>query len=75
MHQQERVFSLMNNLWTSEKSGLKPETVKQMLITKCNLDCNCLEFHDILLGNRKLLKAIHSSEKYVVAEPLNSLTV
>lgn len=60
----ERVFSLMNNLWTNEKSRLKPENVKHMLMTRCNLDYSCVEFYDILLGNLKLLKAIYSSEKY-----------
>jgi len=29
---------------------------------------DCSEFHDFLLGNKKLLKHIHSSEKYLPKE-------
>lgn len=60
----ERVFSIMNNMWTHEKSRLKPETLKHLIITKCNFNQNCVELYDTLLRNPEMLKAIHSSEKY-----------
>ncbi|KAJ8874493.1 hypothetical protein PR048_025353, partial [Dryococelus australis] len=34
----ERVFTLMNTMWTSEKSSLKVETLRAMLIVKFNMD-------------------------------------
>jgi len=60
----ERVFSLMNNIWTSDKTQLNVDTLKAMLITKVNFSLSCSDFYDMLLQQPRLLKAIHSSEKY-----------
>lgn len=59
----ERVFSLMNAMWTSEKEAMKVETVGAMLEVKHNMG-TCLEFRKILAENTEVLKKIHSSEKY-----------
>ncbi|KAL4097719.1 hypothetical protein QTP88_022444 [Uroleucon formosanum] len=61
----ERIFSDRNNLWTDDKSRLDVKTVKNMLVVKHYFTENCSEFHDFLLGNKKLLKQIHTSEKYL----------
>lgn len=61
----ERVFASMNKIWTSEKTQLKVETLKALLFTKINFKYSCLEFFNYLKQNEKLLKKIHSSEKYV----------
>jgi hypothetical protein len=61
----ERVFSLMNQLWTSEKSQLKVTTLKSLLITKYNFKLDCVQFYMMLLQNEALLKTIHSSKKYI----------
>lgn len=59
----ERVFSLMNALWTSEKTSLKVETLRAMLILKFNMG-SCENFYDILNQNPELIKKCHSCEKY-----------
>uniref|UniRef100_A0A2S2N9H4 HAT C-terminal dimerisation domain-containing protein n=1 Tax=Schizaphis graminum TaxID=13262 RepID=A0A2S2N9H4_SCHGA len=64
----ERIFSDMNNLWTDDKSRFDVKTVKAMLVVKHFFTENCSEFHDFLLGNKNLLKNIHSSEKYFPKE-------
>lgn len=60
----ERVFSLMNKLWTSEKTQLQVSVLKAMLITKVNIKKTCQEFHLYLKSSPVLLKQICSSEKY-----------
>lgn len=62
----ERVFSILNNIWTSEKAQLKVNTLKSILITKYNYDLNCLEFKEYLKSNEGLLKQIYSAEKYQI---------
>lgn len=41
----ERVFSLMNKLWTAEKTQLQVSVLKSMLITKVNINKSCQEFY------------------------------
>lgn len=60
----ERVFSLMNSTWTSDKSQLGVNILKAILVTKVNYDETCVEFYKMLLSKKELLKEIHSSEKY-----------
>lgn len=60
----ERLFSVMNKIWTSEKNQLQISTLKAMLTVNMNFDCNCKQFYEKLLTNEKILNAIHSSEKY-----------
>ncbi|CAI6372912.1 unnamed protein product [Macrosiphum euphorbiae] len=64
----ERIFSDMNNLWTDDKSRFDVKTVKAMLVVKHFFTEDCSGFHDFLLGNKKLLKHIDSSEKYLPKE-------
>lgn len=60
----ERIFSLMNAIWTSEKTALKVEMFHAMLILKYNMG-NCEAFYDILLcQNPELVKKCHSGQKY-----------
>lgn len=44
----ERVFSQMNKIWTKEKSQMKIEILKAILVTKTNVDMNCSEFYSFL---------------------------
>jgi len=60
----ERVFSIMANIWTKEKSQLSIETLRSLLITRCNYEMNCLEFFEYIEKKTLLLKKIHSVEKY-----------
>lgn len=61
----ERVFSIGNDFWTSEKSRLNIDTLAAALTVKFNLkDISCSEISHILLENDMLTKNIHSMEKY-----------
>lgn len=60
----ERVFSIMNNMWSTEKSRLHISTLSAMLMVKINFDHSCEEFYQILLKNKNILQKISSSQKY-----------
>ena len=66
----ERVFSIMNNFWTSDKTQLKVDTLKGMLISKINFDLSCTDFYKKIKNEKEVLKNIHSSQKYM-AKSLN----
>ncbi len=40
----ERVFSLVNDLWTEKKSQIKVETLKDLLQVKCTCKCHVENF-------------------------------
>ena len=61
----ERIFSISNDFWTSEKSRLNIDTVAAALTVKFNMkDISCSEISNIQLENDILTKHIHSMEKY-----------
>lgn len=60
----ERVFSLMNKLWTTEKTQLQVPVLMAMLITKVNIKKTCQEFYSYLKSSPAVLKQICSSDKY-----------
>lgn len=61
----KRVFSIINNLWTSGKSQLNVDTVMAMVIAKCNFECNtCEDFKQQIENCDELLKKVHSYAKY-----------
>ncbi|KAF2883342.1 hypothetical protein ILUMI_22844 [Ignelater luminosus] len=61
----ERVFSIINNIWTSEMSQLTVENLKAMIAVRCNLGRSCEEFLLKIQDNSGLLKKVHSAEKYI----------
>jgi hypothetical protein len=64
----ERMFSLVNALWTDERNRLEVSTVKSIVLVKHHFrSYKCPEFHEFLLQNRKILEQIHSSTKYISA--------
>ncbi|KAL4126194.1 hypothetical protein QTP88_010420 [Uroleucon formosanum] len=64
----ERVFSLMNKIWSSEKSQLGVGVLKAILITKGNINKSCQEFHSYIKTKQATLKQICGSDKYKSAE-------
>lgn len=66
----ERVFSLMNKLWTSKKTQLQVAVLKAMLITKVNFKKPCREFHSYLKSTPNILKQIYSSKIYRISDVL-----
>jgi hypothetical protein len=67
----ERVFSLVNVLWTDERNRLQVPTVKLVVPVKHHFrNYKCPEFHELLLRSCKILEQIHSSAKYISAPTL-----
>lgn len=60
----ERIFSIINNMWTTEKSHLKLETLQAMVQVKVNYVNSCDEFAESIKSNNELLKKVHNVQKY-----------
>jgi len=60
----ERCFSIMNDVWSSEKMQLSVETLKAVATLKNNACICCREFYNKLRNNPSVLTKIHSSQKY-----------
>lgn len=61
----ERLFSVVNKIWTSEKTQLTVETLKAILQVRQNFSVNCEEFLKKIATNDEMLKQVHSAEKYM----------
>lgn len=60
----ERVFSLMNNIWRSERGRLDVSTVRALLRIRVNINLECRAFYDKIKCNNVFLKKVVSSKKY-----------
>jgi hAT family C-terminal dimerisation region len=60
----ERVFSIMNSLWSDSRKRLSLEVVKAELLVKINFNMSCHSFYDFICHDRELLKSAKSQEKY-----------
>ena len=60
----ERVFSIMNALWTNSRNRLNFNLVKAELMMKTNFHMSCNEFYEFISKDKDLLKAAKSQEKY-----------
>ena len=60
----ERVFSIMNALWTNTRNRLNFNLVKAELMMKMNFHMSCNEFYEFISKDKDLLKAAKSQEKY-----------
>jgi hypothetical protein len=65
----ERIFSVMNNMWSKEKSRLSVETIRAMLLVRQNCVMECEKFYNKVLKDRNWLHKITSSEKYSCYDP------
>lgn len=61
----ERIFSLVNNFWSSDKSKLSVPTLEAAIWLKINVQRNCQQYYEYLKQNNEILQRIYSSEKYV----------
>uniref|UniRef100_A0A6P7G872 Uncharacterized protein LOC114335078 n=1 Tax=Diabrotica virgifera virgifera TaxID=50390 RepID=A0A6P7G872_DIAVI len=59
----ERIFSMMNFIWTAERERLSLP-LKELVNIKANSVMSCSEFHDKIKNDKPLLRKIMSSEKY-----------
>lgn len=69
----ERVFSLMNKIWTSEKTQLGVAVLKAILITKINIDKSCTGIYSYLKARPDILKMICSTDKYKTHGPATTI--
>lgn len=62
----ERVFSIMNNLWTDERNLMRTDLVKAELCTKLNFDMSCQEFLEFITreDQNALLACCQNTKKY-----------
>lgn len=60
----ERVFSLMNNVWTDDRGLMKESTVKGLMTCKINVGLSCEEFYTKIKSKKEVLKMILANEKY-----------
>lgn len=62
----ERIFSLLNNLWTKERNRMSFDLVKAELQTRINYEESCTEFSSFLNGpeGNRLIKLAKSNQKY-----------
>ncbi|CAH2088356.1 unnamed protein product [Euphydryas editha] len=62
----ERLFSLLNNLWTKERNKMSIDLIKAELQTRINFDASCADIISVLQSQdgEKLQKMAKSSEKY-----------
>lgn len=60
----ERVFSVINRFWTTEKAELSLRTLQAVIGVKLNVNLLCEKFCAKLAGEKDILKKIHRSDKY-----------
>lgn len=54
-----RIFSLIKNYWTGNKSNLSLGTIKSWLVVKDNLTYDCLQFQKFILSKLDYLKKVN----------------
>lgn len=60
----ERIFSLMNNIWSQEKSRLAVPTIQSILYVTYNIDSSCIDFYKTLKSKPDIRRKIMSDHKY-----------
>lgn len=60
----ERVFSLVKNMWTDDRSQLQITKVKSLALIKFNTKETCVQFYGKISKQTDVLRAIKSGNKY-----------
>jgi hypothetical protein len=60
----KRICSVMNTMWSKEKSRLSGEAMRVTLVVRQNCVMECKKFYDKVLKDRNFLRKFTSSEKY-----------
>jgi hypothetical protein len=58
----ERVFSLMQSIWTDDRNKMRVNLVKSEICTIVNFSMTCSEFSDHIRKNKELIKAAKSEK-------------
>ena len=61
----ERLFSMINDAWSSDKGQMKLETLEAVMNIKYNSKLSCSEFHDTIKNDSNFLEKSRNSEKYL----------
>ena len=59
----ERIFSIMNNMWSDHRSKMLEQNVKALITNKIISNLSCCDFYDKVQSNKKLLKKL-STDRY-----------
>jgi hypothetical protein len=60
----ERIFSLINQIWTDQKGSIEINTIDSLITLQYNNNESCSDFYNKIKLNTNLLKKVHSNEKY-----------
>lgn len=60
----ERIFSLINDIWTTEKTRMLLSTLKDIVFVRYNIKMSCLGFFNFLKSQPQMIKAIGTEGKY-----------
>ena len=60
----ERIFSIMKNMLSDDRSNMPEQNVKALLMCKSNIDFTCTEFYENIKSNVVLLKKVLDTGKY-----------
>jgi hypothetical protein len=60
----ERMFPLLNRIWSPEKGNLHIKTVNALLSVQNNLTLDCPAFYNFIKSDNNILQKIISSSKY-----------
>ena len=52
----ERIFSIMKNMWSDDRSSTHEKNVKALFVCESNIDLTCTEFYENIKSNVVLLK-------------------
>lgn len=63
----ERVFSILNNLYTKERNRMSFDLIKAEILIRTNLEQSCKDFQKFLLTSKgsELAKSVSSNAKYM----------
>lgn len=61
----ERLFSIINNVWTTEKGQMELSTLDAMINIRFNSKMSCIEFHNANKNNKEILLKVLDSKKYI----------
>lgn len=64
----ESVFSVVGNVWTTERNRLAIDTLNAIVSVKFNSELSCIKMYEYLLTRQDLLKEAKTIVKYQLNE-------
>ena len=60
----ERIFSIMKNMWSDDRSSMHEKNVRALLVCKSKIDLTCTEFYENIKSNVVQLKKVIGTDKH-----------